>query len=269
MDFINSNLYGESRTSKRLQDFTLSERFYPPNFRTPEHAHEKALFCLVLDGGYTETYGSKRRECSRSTALFHASGDPHAEYFHSSGGHSFIVEIENNWMNMIRDQISFPDISSDFTCGILPQLGAKLYREFLTRDAHSPLIIEGLMLEIVGETARQLSACKRSTAPLWIKKAENYLRERSSEPFSLQEVAEHCGVHSVHLAKTFRKFHRTTVGSYLRRIRLEKARQQLITSDATLAEISNCSGFSDQSHFTRLFKLEFGMTPRQFRIKLR
>lgn len=265
MELIRTELYGESRTRKDLSDFTMSERFYEPYFRTPEHAHDKALFCLVLDGSYTETYGSQHRECSRATALFHVSGDPHAEYFHSFGGHSFIVEIENNWMDMVREQILFPNISSDFNYGVLPKLGAKLYREFLTRDAFSPLVIEGLMLEIVGETGRQVSSRSMLTVPAWIKKAENYLRERCSEPFSLQEVADHVGVHSVHLAKTFRKFHQTTVGSYLRKIRLEHARNQIINTQKPLAEISFEFGFSDQSHFSRLFKSEFGLSPRQFR----
>ncbi len=107
----------------------MSERFYEPYFRTPEHAHDKALFCLVLDGSYTETYGSQHRECSRATALFHVSGDPHAEYFHSFGGHSFIVEIENNWMDMVREQILFPK----YFIGFQLRSSSKTWRKALPR----------------------------------------------------------------------------------------------------------------------------------------
>ena len=140
---------------KRVSSFTLSERFYAPFFETPQHAHENALFCLVLKGSYTEKYGSKKLDCLPSTLLFHAGDFPHAEQYHNHGGHSFIVEIEKKWLSEIREQIKFPTFSIDFKNGNLPQLGAKLYREFQCFDEMSPLIIEGLMLEITGETARQ------------------------------------------------------------------------------------------------------------------
>lgn len=264
----NSNLFGESLKREKVAAFTLSERFYPPFFKTPEHAHENALFCLVLKGNYTETYGRKRRECVPSTALFHASDDPHAEHFHAQGGHSFIVEINQNWIRKIREQMNFPNVTIDFRSGNLPYLGAKLYREFQKFDAFSPLIVEGLMLEITGETARQIFSRKHHR-PLWLKRVENYLHERFTESFSLDELASFAEIHPVHLAQTFRKFHQTTIGDYLRRLRLKNALRHLSETNKTLAEIAFDNGFADQSHFTRLFKREFGTTPNRYRRNIR
>lgn len=264
----NSNLFGQSLKRQKVSAFTLTERFYPPFFKTPEHTHENALFCLVLKGNYTETYGRKKRECLPSTALFHASDDPHAEHFREKGGHSFIVEIEQNWLEKIRGQINFPNITADFKNGNLPRLGIKLYREFQKFDTVSSLIIEGLMLEITGETARQIYE-KKNHAPLWLKKVESYLHERLTENFSLDEIANFAEIHPVHLAQTFRKFHQTTIGNYLRRLRLENASRQLKETSKSLAEIALDNGFSDQSHFTRHFKREFGATPNEYRQSLR
>lgn len=264
----NSNLFGQSLKRQKVSAFTLTERFYPPFFKTPEHAHENALFCFVLKGNYTETYGRRKRECLPSTALFHASDDPHAEQFHALGGHSFIVEIERNWIKSIRGKIKFPNTTADFKSGNLPHLGAKLYREFQKFDAVSPLIIEGLMLEITGETARQIFD-KKHRKPFWLTKVESYLRERFAESFSLDEVADFAEIHPVHLAQTFRKFHQTTVGNYLRRLRLENACRQLRETSKPLAEIAFENGFSDQSHFTRHFKREFGATPNKYRQNFR
>jgi len=262
---LKTNLYGKTVKQKQVSEFTLTERIYSPFFRTPNHAHESALFCLVLKGNYTETYGLKKRECLPSTVLFHASGDPHAEYFHEKGGHSFIVEIEKNWIKNMRNRVPIPNISANFKTGNLPLLGAKLYKEFKQFDSLSPLIIEGLVMEITGETARQYSHREKFEKPGWLLKAESYLQERFSESFSLKDVAEYVGIHPVYLAQTFRKFNRTTVGNYVRSIRLENARRQLIETDFSLTDISYKSGFSDQSHFTRLFKREFGTTPKEYR----
>ena len=262
---VKTDLYGKPLKQQKVSAFTLTERFYPPFFKTPEHVHKDALFCLVLKGNYTETYGRKKRICQPATALFHACDDPHAEHFHENGGHSFIVEIDQDWIKNIREQVKFPNMSADFKNGNLPQLGAKLYQEFRKFDSLSPIIIEGLILEITGETARQSIFNEKNQKPFWLRKVENYLQDRFAEPFSLKEVANFVEIHPVHLAQTFRKFNRTTIGNYLRQIRLENARTQLSQTNKTLTEISYKNGFSDQSHFTRLFKREFGVTPNQYR----
>ena len=141
-----TQLHGSVRKQRKVSRFTLTEREYEPNFRIPEHSHENALFCLVLRGGYRERYGVRSRVCHPATALFHASEDPHSESFFDSGGASLIVEIENGWMDEIRDVIDFPRISADFDAGPVPRLASKLYREFRNDDFASSTIIEGLML---------------------------------------------------------------------------------------------------------------------------
>jgi len=72
-------------------------------------------------------------------------------------------------------------------------------------------------------------------------------------------------VHVVHLARVFRRFHGCTVGEYLRRLRIERAIEELRSTNKPLADIAGNSGFSDQSHFCRAFKLTVGMTPGQYR----
>ena len=259
-----SKLFGESLQQQKVSAFSLTERFYTPFFKTPPHAHEKALFCLVIKGSYTETYGNRSLVCSPSNFLFHAGDYPHAENYHQHGGHSFIVEIEKPWLTQIRDQVNFPNVSVDFKNGNLPQLGAKLYQEFRRFDSLSPMIIEGVMLEIAGETARQTFE-KKNQSPTWLNKVETLLRERFNETLSLSEIANFANIHPVHLAQSFRKYRQTTIGNYLREIRLENAKRDLIETQNSLAEIALNNGFSDQSHFSRLFKQNFGVTPSQFR----
>jgi AraC family transcriptional regulator len=262
--FNKTKLFGESLTQQKVSAFTLTERFYSPFFETPSHSHEKSLFCFVVKGSYTETYGKKNIDCSPSDFLFHASDFPHAEQYHQNGGHSFIIEVETDWLKSIREQVNFPTFSVDFKGGTLPELGAKLYREFRHFDSLSPLIIEGVMMEIAGETARTVSF-KESNAPLWLKRTETLLIERFADSFSIAELAEFAKVHPIHLAQTFRKFHGTTIGQFVRKLRLENASKQLLKTQNSCTEIASANGFSDQSHFTRLFKTHFGITPNQFR----
>ena len=53
--------------------------------------------------------------------------------------------------------------------------------------------------------------------------------------------------------------------AYLLHIRMEWARQMLLSADISVGEIAEKCGFSDQSHFTRTFKQRYGTTPTQYR----
>jgi transcriptional regulator GlxA family with amidase domain len=58
-------------------------------------------------------------------------------------------------------------------------------------------------------------------------------------------------------------------GEYIRKQRIEKAIEMLGSTENSLAEIAYLTGFSDQSHFNRIFKLHTGQNPSTFRKSLR
>jgi AraC-like DNA-binding protein len=63
----------------------------------------------------------------------------------------------------------------------------------------------------------------------------------------------------------FRQHQGVTIGAYLRELRIEAARRQLSSSEQSLSEIAANAGFSDQSHFSRLFRAATGHTPAAYR----
>lgn len=259
------NLFGETLQSCQVSGFKLSERSYPPCFETPRHSHNWPLFCLVIDGSYTETYGAKTRSCCPYTLLYHPPSELHAEHFHNSGGRSFIIEIDPDWLNRLRGQAIVADDSADFYGGILGVLGQRLYKEFQAMDNLSPLVIEGLMLEIVGEASRHTKLPSTLRPPHWLTQAHDLLRDSFTKHLTLDEIAKVVGVHPVHLAQAFHKYYRCTIGEFIRQLRIEYACNQLATTNASLVEIAMAAGFADQSHFTRTFKRYTGVPPSQYR----
>lgn len=258
-------LYGETLRSRKLASFELSERVYSPGYHTPSHSHKRPLFCFVMQGDYTEKYGGKTRECTPSTLLFHPAEEMHAEYFHEAGGRSFIIEIAPEWLTHVREYITVTDHSADFHGGTLELLARKLYREFAQLDAASTIIIEGLMLEMLGEATRSYATKGLPLPVRWVQQARDLLEARFTENLSLTEVARHVGVHPVHLAQTFHKAYNYTVGEYVRKLRIDYACRELSLSEKPIVEIALTAGFCDQSHFTRTFKRLTGVSPTQYR----
>jgi AraC family transcriptional regulator len=260
--------HGESLKSLSVPGFVLSECRYPPNFETPMHAHERALFCLAVEGAYTARYGPKTCTCEPSSPLFHAPNEMHSVHFQNSGGRFFIIEIEPWWLEWVREQGAVIDFSSDFKGGSLAMFGMNLYQEFLAMDGVSPLIVEGLMLAIIGKASRHATAGATSRPPRWLEQARQLMRDRFAETLTLAEIARNVGVSPSYLAQMFHKHYFNTVGGYVRQLRLEFACREMASSDAPLCEIALAAGFSDQSHLTRLFKRHMGIAPTQYRESL-
>jgi len=261
--------YGETLRSCSVASFQLSERVYSPGYQTPKHTHKQALFCYVMQGNYTESYGGKTRECKSSTLLFHPPGELHAEHFHEAGGRSFIIEMSPGWLARMREHVSVADNSADFQGGAFELLTRKLYREFTQPDGASALIIEGLVMEMLGEAVRSSAAKPYCHSPRWLEQARELLRARFAENLTLADVAQNVGIHPVHLAQTFHKNYHCTVGEYLRKLRIEYACGELAGSDRPIVDIALAAGFCDQSHFTRTFKRMIGAAPSQYRESIR
>ena len=120
-------------------------------------------------------------------------------------------------------------------------------------------------MEMFATVSRNQSNLPTRQPQRWLVHAVEFLRESFTEHLTLTQVASVVGVHPVYLAREFRRFHRCTVGEYVRRLRVERACRQLSSSNESLAMIAAGAGFSDQSHLSRTFKRLIGMTPAQYR----
>ena len=57
----------------------------------------------------------------------------------------------------------------------------------------------------------------------------------------------------------------TTPATFLRHLRLERAKTLISEGGRTMAEISYATGFNDPHYFSKIFKKEYGVTPTEFR----
>jgi AraC family transcriptional regulator len=132
-------------------------------------------------------------------------------------------------------------------------------------DELSHLIVEGLTSEILGEAARY-SLKQREPRPLpWLEQARELPHDQFHERLTLSQVAGWVGVHETHVSREFRQYYRSTVGEYIRYLRIEFACRKLSTSGTPLNEIALAAGFTDQSHFAKTFKLYTDMSPATYR----
>lgn len=257
--------YGETLRRYESAGLTLTESVYLPGTRLPKHSHTNSYFCLTLRGAYREVYGSRQRGCNPSTLVFHPADEIHANEFLDKGGHLFRLELPAAWAERVNSHSSALRNAADFNGGPLVSMVTKLYSECYQPDSVSPLVIEGLALEIIGELSRRQTFKTKAGPPRWVNQAREFLHEHFAEKLNPTAISLLLDVHPVHLARGFRHAHGCTMGEYLRQLRIEIGSRYLASSDTPIAEISTLVGFADQSHFSRNFKRLTRMTPAQYR----
>lgn len=96
-------------------------------------------------------------------------------------------------------------------------------------------------------------------------KATHFMRRRIGEKIGLEEVAREVRLSPAYLSRIFREETGETFTTRMNQLRIERARTLLRTTTLPVMVIALELGFSDQSHFSRVFRRETGQSPRSYR----
>jgi AraC family transcriptional regulator len=92
-----------------------------------------------------------------------------------------------------------------------------------------------------------------------------YMAERMSEEIPVVELAHACAMSESHFSREFHKSVGMPPHQYLMKLRIERARDLLLGSDARVIDVALDLGFTNSSHFARAFARRYGMAPAAFR----
>ncbi len=101
--------------------------------------------------------------------------------------------------------------------------------------------------------SRHISACK------------DYIYSHLKERITIEDLADELGVSASYLSRLFKKETGDSVSAYIRRQKIEMAKNLLQYSDYSMIDIANRLSFSSQSHFIQQFREYEGMTPKKYR----
>ena len=259
--------FGEVSRTASFAGLVLSDIVHLRPRRLPEHAHVAAFFGLAVAGDYREVCRRRELGYGRSTVVYHPPGTSHQDEIGPSGAHLFVVELAPAWLERLdalgvgRRALEEPQ---HLPGGPVHSLALRLYRELYDADACSPLVVEGLMLEMLGETAR--AGLRRAPQPpAWLGRVRECLEAEPARGWTLASLAPEVGVEPEELSIAFRRFQGETLGEHLRRLRVALVCERLVADpDAGLADLAADAGFADQSHLTRVFRRLTGTTPGAF-----
>jgi AraC family transcriptional regulator len=256
---------GSTIRRRDIVGFSLTEGLYVAGVSLPRHCHADSYLTLVLSGHYIERYSHREFQWGEGALHLLPAGERHENQF-PAAVRLLRVKIEPGALQRLGDEhagcLSEP---REIAGPLAKWLANRIMREFMAQDDIAPLAMEGVLLEMLAESARSSGETHGSTAPNWLRRVRESLADSYLRAPSLASLAAIAGVHPVHLSREFHRHYHMTVGEYIRKRRIEHATELLPRSELSLGEIANSCGFSDQSHFCALFKKHSGMTPAKFR----
>lgn len=84
-----------------------------------------------------------------------------------------------------------------------------------------------------------------------------------SRPYSLADLASEMAMSQTSLYRYFKKLTSEAPLTYIKNIRLQKAREMILEKDASIKEVSKNVGYKSVSQFSREFRRYFGVPPKQ------
>jgi two-component system response regulator YesN len=98
-----------------------------------------------------------------------------------------------------------------------------------------------------------------------INQAKQYIQEHYMEPLTLEELGDVVGFSGSYFSTVFRKETGKTFLEYLTEIRIEEAKQILIETSLTIESVSQEIGMNDYKRFSKIFRKQTGITPKEYR----
>ena len=168
-------------------------------------------------------------------------------------------------LELVSGDFSFAAIFADLLGSLPPKLGRLSVEQFRAIEA---TIAEFVATSLLSEgDAKMLGGVTGRRAGVLHRVAQTIERRLAEPELSLTDVAAANGMSVRNLQKLFETFEKT-FSTYVRSRRLERCRDDLaspLLGQLSISEICYRWGFTDPAYFSRTFRDEFGVSPREFR----
>ena len=141
----------------------------------------------------------------------------------------------------------------------------------LLKEEQSIYKTKGLLYLLCGEIEQHTEFLKRTrgkqeSGAALLSQILAYVNENYQQDCSLDSIAEALSYEKTYLSKFFSRRIGITLAEYVLQVRLARASDLLLNSEANIIDVSTASGFNSPRTFNRNFAEQFGVTPSQYRL---
>jgi len=249
-----------------------------PHCAAPEHEHPEAQISLLFRGSspslvtHTESGKTIRARIVPRSPLFFPSGQPHRVNWNGDGELLNPYLSRRNLQELAEESgcsLPTPEFAYRFDVGVY-EIGRFLLDEFTSVGGLAPAAIDhaiSLIAHRVLRTAERLTHGERGSflSLQRLQPAIDRINGKPEQDITLAELARLCNSSVFHFARSFSDRVGSAPFRLQRVLRLEKASELLRKTDLPIDVIAGKVGIENPTHFSRLFRRHFGISPRAYR----
>jgi AraC-like DNA-binding protein len=156
------------------------------------------------------------------------------------------------------------------TAGVVAERDLIEQRDALDREATDAATVKDLSSayrRVVADIELATSRPNEARHDRSIRRAIAFIRDHLGDSLTLLKVSKVAGFAPGYFSKVFARSERMTFHKYVVRLRLERARQMLLSTPLTVERIGQLCGFRTRNHFHRAYKRAFSTTPHEYRVQ--
>lgn len=268
MNVFNQNPISKQYISRLQTEFILIDHGLCPGWSRETHRRKRDSIYLILDGmgkitiNGTEIHPRKNNMVllpkNSMVSLYSEDETCYNKYWCDFNMHLDDVSL--------FDVIKFPYMIELDDITHAKELLDRLDRLHLSTDPTSAFQIQSTLIELVSmflEHDADASSLKENDP--FCDKIRAYIQEHISESITIKELADEMCYNDKYFIDIFKQHFSSTPAKYIRSVKLEKAKQELLYTDNTITNIINRIGYSNVQMFSKDFKKHTGYSPTDFR----
>jgi AraC-like DNA-binding protein len=249
----------------------------------PLHWHTSLEIIMPVDNIYTVYCGDEVYLLKEGDIMFISPGVLHRLTSPDSGRRYIIIadlsqlDSMNEFKSLAALLYPVVHVTSDNSSKIherLQRLINSIASEYESESLYRDTIIYSKLISIYSIIGRNYAMAKIPPQESSLKQIENsqiflsicnYINEHFHENITLEQVAGKAGFSKFYFSRIFKQYADISFYQYLNRKRIMHAASLLMEPDITVSEVARQSGFESISAFIRMFKIQKGCTPSEFK----
>jgi len=185
--------------------------------------------------------------------------------------HYIVLGIDNLQFHFGKENIILPfqifQLSSqkDIILPLIQAIMEELKKKQASYEEICQHYLSILLLQLQRITGQELNLSVPNGSPYECEKANSYMEEHFRESITLEMLAELTHWDKYYFAHQFSRAYGISPINFLLNLRISHSKQLLSTTDYSITQIAESSGFSSQNYFSQIFRKCTGISPRAYR----
>ena len=264
----------ESHISITNNVYPLGLSFSHRNNDDRLHWHENLEILYFLSGECDIVNGSEEMKVQKDDIVIISSEAIHGVQFHNKFVDYILVHLDHTFceaMGFNTSDVQFAKKIRDEKIAALITfaLQEQEKRQEFYQESVKITLLSVLLQLFRNHTVKETNTDKATNKVKLTKKIMKYIDKHFDDQVTIEEIENHCQYSRFYISRAFKEITGVTIMAYLNDVRIEKAKSLLKNSTLNMSEIANKCGFVSQSYFGKVFKKSEGMSPLEFKNKVK